>query len=192
MFNIMLDELPNLWEGYPIDPDFRVGVQITQVMEDKDLSDDEKWGSAANLLFTGVRPDPRYYGDAILWFLQEWNHDNNKKARDRTRVLDYDIDQWRLYSAFKAQYGIDLNTVNMHYWQFMGMLTTLNECSFTRVVDVRLKKIKPSMSKEEKKSLSDAKDIYRLEQPEEELSEQDKIRKQEALETFERMRKAKS
>lgn len=192
MFNVMLDELPDMWEGFPIDTDFRIGVQISQIMEDKDLSDNEKWGTSAELLFRGIRPDPQYYSDAILWFLQEWNHDNNKKAKDRTRVLDYDIDQWRLYSAFMAQYRIDLNTVNMHYWQFMGMLTTLRECAFTRVVDVRLKKLKPSMSKEEKKSLSDAKEIYGLEQPEEELSEQDKIRKQEALEIYERMRKAKS
>ncbi len=192
MFNIMLDELPDMWEGFPIDTDFRIGVQISQIMEDKDLSDNEKWGASADLLFRGIRPDPQYYYDAILWFLQEWNHDNNKKSKDRTRVLDYDIDQWRLYSAFKTQYGIDLNTVNMHYWQFMGMLTTLNECAFTRVVDVRLKKIKSNMTKEEKQIIRDQKTIYSLEQPQEQISEDEKVKKREALELFEKMRKAQS
>lgn len=192
MFNVMLDELPDMWEGFPIDTDFRIGVQISQIMEDKDLSDNEKWGTSAELLFRGIRPDPQYYSDAILWFLQEWNHDNNKKAKDRTRVLDYDIDQWRLYSAFKAQYGIDLNTVNMHYWQFMGMLTTLNECAFTRVVDVRLKKLRSNMTKEEKQILNDQKTIYGLEQPQEQISEDEKVKKREALELFEKMRKAQS
>ena len=175
MFNVMLDELPDMWEGFPIDTDFRIGVQISQIMEDKDLSDNEKWST-----------------DAIMWFLQEWNHDNNKKSKDRTRVLDYDIDQWRLYSAFKAQYGIDLNTVNMHYWQFMGMLTTLNECAFTRVVDVRLKKLRSNMTKEGKQILKDQKTIYGLEQPENPLSEEEKAKKQEAIELFEKMRKAQS
>lgn len=192
MFNVMLDELPDMWEGFPIDTDFRIGVQISQIMEDKDLSDNEKWATSAELLFRGIRPDPQYYSDAILWFLQEWNHDNNKKAKDRTRVLDYDIDQWRLYSAFKAQYGIDLNTVNMHYWQFMGMLTTLNECAFTRVVDVRLKKLRSNITKEEKQILKDQKTIYGLEQPENPLSEEEKAKKQEAIELFEKMRKAQS
>ena len=141
---------------------------------------------------SGILPDPPYYYDAIMWFLQEWNHDNNKKSKDRTRVLDYDIDQWRLYSAFKAQYGIDLNTVNMHYWQFMGMLTTLNECAFTRVVDVRLKKLRSNMTKEEKQILNDQKTIYGLEQPQEQISEDEKVKKREALELFEKMRKAQS
>lgn len=188
----MLDELPDMWEGFPIDTDFRIGVQISQIMEDKDLSDNEKWATSAELLFRGIRPDPPYYYDAIMWFLQEWNHDNNKKSKDRTRVLDYDIDQWRLYSAFKAQYGIDLNTVNMHYWQFMGMLTTLNECAFTRVVDVRLKKLRSNMTKEEKQILKDQKTIYGLEQPQEQISEDEKVKKREALELFEKMRKAQS
>lgn len=192
MFNVMLDELPDMWEGFPIDTDFRIGVQISQIMEDKDLSDNEKWGTSAELLFRGIRPDPQYYSDAILWFLQEWNHDNNKKAKDRTRVLDYDIDQWRLYSAFKAQYGIDLNTVNMHYWQFMGMLTTLNECAFTRVVDVRFKKLRSNMTKEGKQILKDQKTIYGLEQLQEQISEDEKVKKREALELFEKMRKAQS
>ena len=192
MVNVILDELPDLWNGYPIDTDFRTGVQISQIMEDKGLSDDEKWLFSADLLFRGVRPDPQYYGAAIIWFLQEWNHDNSKKSKDRTRVLDYDIDQWRLYSAFKAQYGIDLNTAHMHYWQFMGMLTTLNECAFTRVVDVRIKKITSKMSKEEKKVIKEQKAIYGLEQLGEQLSDEQKIKKQEAIERFERMRKAKS
>lgn len=192
MFNVMLDELPDMWEGYPIDADFRIGIQICQIMEDGDLSDSEKWIRSAELLFRGIYPDIQYYGEAVMWFVSGWNHDNSKKSKDRTRVLDYDIDQWRLYSAFKAQYGIDLNTVNMHYWQFMGLLTTLNECSFTKVVDLRMKKINSKMSKEEKANLKKAKEIYALDQPKEQISEEDKQKKQEAIEQFEKIRKAKS
>ena len=192
MFNVMLDELPDMWEGYPIDADFRIGIQICQIMEDGDLSDSEKWIRSAELLFRGIYPDIQYYEEAVMWFVSGWNHDNSKKSKDRTRVLDYDIDQWRLYSAFKAQYGIDLNTVNMHYWQFMGLLTTLNECSFTKVVDLRMKKINSKMSKEEKANLKKAKEIYALDQPKEQISEEDKQKKQEAIEQFEKIRKAKS
>lgn len=85
-----------------------------------------------------------------------------------------------------------MNTANMHYWQFMGMLTTLNECAFTRVVDVRLKKIKSNMTKEEKQIINKQKAIYSLEQPQEQVSEEEKTRKQEAIERFEKMRKAQS
>ena len=80
----------------------------------------------------------------------------------------------------------------MHYWQFMGMLTTLNECAFTRVVDVRLKKLRSNMTKEEKQIIKDQKTIYGLEQPQEQISEDEKVKKREALELFEKMRKAQS
>ena len=48
------------------------------------------------------------------------------------------------------------------------------------------------MSKEEKKVIKEQKAIYGLEQPGEQLSDEQKIKKQEAIERFERMRKAKS
>ena len=74
----------------------------------------------------------------------------------------------------------------------MGMLTTLNECAFTRVVDVRLKKLRSNMTKEEKQIIKDQKTIYGLEQPQEQISEDEKVKKREALELFEKMRKAQS
>ena len=188
----MLDELPDMWEVYPIETDFRIGIQIHQILEDKDLTDYEKYISAADLLFKGVHPDPEYYSEAVMWFMSGWNHDNSKKSKDRTRVLDYDIDQWRLYSAFRSQYGINLNTANMHYWEFMGLLTTLDKCAFTRVVDIRLQKEMPKMGKEAKAALKKAKDMYRLEQPDQKVSEEVKQKTEEALKRFEEMRKAKS
>ena len=74
----------------------------------------------------------------------------------------------------------------------MGMLTTLNECAFTRVVDVRLKDLRSNMTKEEKQILKDQKTIYGLEQLQEQISEDEKVKKREALELFEKMRKAQS
>ena len=192
MLNVMLDELPDMWEGYPIDTDFRIGIQIHQILEDKDLTDYEKYISAADLLFKGVHPDPENYSKAVMWFMSGWNHDNSRKSKDRTRVLDYDIDQWRLYSAFRSQYGINLNTANMHYWEFMGLLTTLDKCAFIRVVDIRLQKETPKMGKEAKVALKKAKDMYRLEQPAQKISEEAKQKTEDALIRFEEMRKAKS
>lgn len=193
MFNVMLDELPDSFEGYQIDPSFRIGIQIHQVMEDRDLTNQEKYITSLGLLFPGIFPETVEDQErAIEWFLSEWNHDKSKKSKDTTKVLDYDVDQWRIYSAFKSQYGIDLNTENMHFWVFMGLLTTLDECAFTRVVDIRLKKITPKMGKEEKAATLKAKSIYGLEQPKEIASEDEKQKQQEAIEVFEKMRKAKS
>lgn len=192
MFNIMLDELPTAWEGFPVDPDFRIGVQICQIFEDKELLDAEKFNAAADLLFTGVMPDIQEQAEAIQWFLSEWNHDNIPKDKNSVRVMDYDIDQWRIYSAFQHQYGIDLHTADMHYWQFMGLLTTLRECDFTRVIEIRSKKITGKMPKEEKAAVIKAQKMYAIDQPEEKISEAEKEARQEAIRQFNEMRRAKS
>lgn len=195
MFNVMLDPLPSDWNGYQIDSDFRSGIQICMVLEDQSLSDMEKLAASAELLFPLIQPEIQDIQEAVEWFLSGWNLDNiqkSNKSNDTVRILDFNIDQWRIYSAFKHQYGIDLNTAEIHYWQFMGLLTTLEECAFTRVIDIRQKKIKNKMSKEEKEATLKAKKIYSLGDQKENLSEEEKEKKQEAMEVFEKMRKAKS
>lgn len=188
----MLDPVPESWEGFPIETDFRIGIQICQIIEDRELSVAERYLKISELFFPGICPDTSEQEEAIKWFLTGWNHDRTRKSRDTARVLDYDIDQWRIYSAFRNQYGIDLNTTDLHYWQFMGLLTTLDECAFTRVIDIRMKKVKPKMPKEEKEAIAKAKDIYGLEQREEQISDADREKKQEAIRLFEEMRKARS
>lgn len=192
MYNVMLDPLPSDWNGYQIDSDFRTGIQLCMALEDKSLSDMEKGAASAELLFPLIQPEMQEIPEATEWFLSGWNLDNIQKNNSTIRILDFNIDQWRIYSAFKHQYGIDLHTADLHYWQFMGLLTTLEECAFTRVIDIRQKKIKNKMSKEEKEAIIKAKQMYSLGDQKENLSEADKEKKQEAIELFEKMRKAKS
>jgi len=172
MFNVLLDPLPTEYEGFPIDSDFQTGIQIMQVLEDEELTEQEQIGTALSLLFLQEDkdgnslpfPDAQTAVEGLVWFLTNWNHDHNSKA-DKTRVTDYDIDQWRIYSAFRQHYGINLNTDKLHFWEFMGLLTTLPECAYTRVIDIRLKKITSKMGKDEKKAYTELKKVYALEQP---------------------------
>lgn len=191
MFNVLLDPLPTEYEGFPIDCDFQIGIQIMQVLDDEELSEQERLGTALSLLFLTEDkngnplpvPDLRTAAEGLVWFLTDWNHDHNTKA-DKERVTDYDIDQWRIYSAFRQHYGINLNTDKLHFWEFMGLLTTLPECAYTRVIDIRAKKITSKMGKDEKKAYTELKKVYALEQPKEvEYTDKQK----EAIDEFDRM-----
>lgn len=177
MFNIMLDKLPTEYEGYPINSDFRIGIQMFQALSDNELSDMEKICKACELLFDveGVEsfPDFTTMQKGMQWFLSDWYTDNTKKKdkeehddmdydKEERKDMDYDIDQWRIYSAFLTQFGIDLNAVDMHFWVFMGLLSTLEECAFTRVVDIRTRKIDPKMKPSDKKALEKVKERYAL------------------------------
>lgn len=187
MINVLLDPLPRDYKGFPIDTDFQTGIQVFQALNDSELTKRERIATALSLLFLDKDengnefsvPDINTAIDGMHWFLSGWYHDNQNN-KDKAKITDYDIDQWRIYSAFRSQYGINLNTDKLHFWEFMGLLTTLDECAYTRVIGIRQRNISPQMGNEEKKALKEAKKIYSLDIIEEELSNED----QEEIEEF--------
>lgn len=171
MNNILLDPLPEAWasgsgEEYAIETDFRIGIQICMIQDDPELNRQEKAEETLKLLFVDEIPGSvQEVEECIAFFLNGWFRDNESSKKEHKRLMDFDVDQWRIYSAFKQQYGIELDDVEyMHFWKFMGMLSSLNDCTYTRVIDIRQREIKPKMGKEERKSLEEAKEIYGLEQ----------------------------
>lgn len=150
-----------------------------QALNDVELSDMEQVYKACELLFDveGIEeyPDILIMQEGIQWFLSGWYMDNPVKDDKKERKdMDYDVDQWRIFSAFLTQFGINLNTVDMHFWVFMGLLSTLNECAFTRIVDIRTKPIDPKISPSDKAELKKVKERYALEEVEEQMTPQEK------------------
>ena len=164
-FNILLDPLPEEWQGYQIDSDFQTGIQIFWILDDNDLSNWEKLAQCREFLFTEEAPETAdEIWAAVTWFLNGWNTDNLPRGKAEAPVMSYQKDQWRIWVAFRRQYGIDLNMEKVHFWCFMALLRNLDECSFTRVVDIRGKKITGKMSKEERKWYREMKSMYDLEE----------------------------
>ena len=169
MFNILLDPLPTQYEGFPIDSDFQTGIQILQALEDPELTTQERIWTSVSLLFAhgddseghNSFPDAQTAVEGLMWFLTEWDQDRHAKEGGDP-VTDYAIDQWRIYSGFRQHYGINLNTDKLHFWEFMGLLTTLPECAYTRVVDIRAKKMTAKMGREERDAYKRLKEIYAL------------------------------
>lgn len=198
MNNVLLDPLPSEWvsengKAYQLDTDFQIGIQICLIQDDLEWSDIEKISKISELLFIDCMPEDFVELEACIhWYLNGWNHDKHKKSRDKVKLIDFDIDQWRIYSAFLMQYKINLNEAQMHWWEFMGLLSTLEECAYTRVLDIRQKKIDAKMSKEEKKALAEVKEIYSLgniQTPDERRRELEEEQKEkEILEEFNRLR----
>jgi hypothetical protein len=143
MFNILLDELPDEWESpsgnvYKLETDFRIGIQICQIQSDNDLTQIEKYVLARKLLFADKCPESREETiECIDYFMNNWNHDNTSSKKEDEQLMDFDVDQWRIYAAFLEQYKIDLKTCCMHWWEFMGLLSSLQECTYTRVINIR-------------------------------------------------------
>ena len=181
MFNVLLDPLPEEWNGYAIDTDFQTGIMISQCLADESLSDTERFYAAARLLFLKNCPGNEEIAEAIKWYMTEYSHDNTKPEKSELVILDWNIDQWRIYVAFRQQYGRDLNVDRIHWFTFMGLLSNLQECAFTRVMDVRQKKITAKMSNEEKAALRKAKMVFEIKQPKEAMSPEEKRQVDEFL-----------
>ena len=98
MFNIMLDQLPTDWKGYPISASFRTGIKMSMCMSDPDLSDMERFYIASYLLFPKECPEPQEAAKAIEWFMTEFNHDNYQQKKNEDIIMDWDMDQWRISS----------------------------------------------------------------------------------------------
>lgn len=186
-FNILLDPLPEEWNGYPIDSDFQTGIQLFWILEDKDLSNLEKIAQCRMFLFPADAPqtaDDVLSG--VMWFLNGWNTDNLPKGKTEAPVMDYQVDQWRIWVAFKRQYGIDLNMDKLHFWCFMALLRNLEECSFTRVIDIRGKKITAKMGREEKQAYITAKAMYALKPRKEQEYTEEECKKIDAFDELKR------
>ena len=181
MINVMLDPLPVEWNGYKVNTDFRIGIQIYILQYDKDLNKFEKIAIIEELLF-GDREHPEDIQNCLEWYLNGWYHDNTSGEYDRRRLVDYDIDQWRIYADFLKIYGIDLAVVDMHWWKFNGLLWNMpyKQSSFMEVIDIRKKTVKGKMSADEREAIKKAKKIYDLEQVETKKYSDDEMRKIDA------------
>lgn len=168
MWNVLLDPFPEEWNGYPIDSDFQTGIQISQCLGDDSLSETEQFYTAVGLLFPDAdnMPGNQEAAEALIWFLKEYNHDNDTGEKSKVTILDFDVDQWRIYAAFLNQYHIDLNNAKLHWFAFMGLLINLNECAFNSVMNIRQKKITSDMSADQKRELGRLKKVFEIKPPE--------------------------
>lgn len=162
MINCLMDDLPTEWNGYELNTHHAIGIQIYQILESEELNEFEKENQIVKLLF--LNDVPNNYKECVEWFMNNWNHDKSTVKKRDKRILDFDVDQWRIYSDFLAIYGIDMLHTELHFWQFMGLLWNMpyKQSSFLQVVAIREKKITSKMDREERKQLEEAQKTYDL------------------------------
>lgn len=184
MLNVLLEDMPEEYEGYKIDSSFRTGILMSQCLSDTELTEREQRFVAANLLFGDELPPPELAIAGVCWFMSANNYDNYEGVKPSSVILmDFGVDQWRIYAAFMSQYHIDLNKADMHWFIFRGLLDNLNECSFTDVMQLRQKEIPTYLSAKEKEEFKRRQRIFQLgrKSDDSEFSESEKKRIAEFL-----------
>lgn len=190
MSNVLYEPLPEEWHGYPINSFFQIGIQIYLASEDSSLMDFERVQIIKELLFPAEAPPPEEMQECIGWFLNGWCHDRSLQEKEKRKLLDFNRDQWRIYADFRQNYGINLNEADIHWWEFMGMLWNMpdRQSSFLQVIEIRRKKIKAKMSREEKEAIRQAQYIYGLEKTEDKKKREFTMEEKGKIDDVDRLR----
>lgn len=174
MYNFLLDALPEDYEGFLIRTDYRVGIQISQALEDDEFTPQERLAVAFALLYgNGVPPSETAY-EGLQWFLaggnpasQESNGEGSNDEDNGLRFFSFDYDAARLYSGFRKAYGIDLDRERMHWFRFLILLGDLGDCAFTQVVHYRTADLS-KLDKNTRKAYAKMRRLYAIPQSESE------------------------
>lgn len=140
MLNIILDGFPDEYEGYLIRTDFRIGMQISEALNDVNLAEPEKMITALRLLYgNGIPTDPNVAESGLCWFMRGGNNDRGEEQTEdgKPPTFDFEQDNRLIYSAFRARYGIDLTRERLHWFAFLAMLGDLGGCSLSDIIGIR-------------------------------------------------------
>lgn len=138
-------------------------------MQDYELSDEDKIIQALELYYKEIPDSFNEAIEKILWFYRCGKDIESSKggtvhgnAPDQIYSFEYDDDY--IYSAFLAQYGIDLQDIeNLHWWKFKAMFKALKEENeFVKIMGYRSMDLSKIKDKEQKEHYKKMKQMYKI------------------------------
>lgn len=170
MANILIDELPKKVGNIDINSDFRISILFELLMQDNELSSEEKVEQALVLYYPNLAAIADYSKaiEDIVWFYRcgkEVNTNNKESIKNSNKqIYSYEFDAEYIYSAFMEQYNIDLNSIKyLHWWKFKALFNSLNEnVLFSKIMSYRVIDLSKIKDKAIKKQYKQLKELYKL------------------------------
>lgn len=163
--NLLIDILPEEYEGLKVNTNFRSFILFELLMQDNNIDDKEKIMLTLNIFYEKEIVDIKKAMQGILWFYscgksESKNEKNNIKEQknNKKQIYSFEYDANLIYSAFKRDYGIDLNEIEyLHWWKFKALFNDLNEenriCKFMQYRALDLSQIKDKDKRKQYKKL---------------------------------------
>lgn len=148
---------------YIINTDFRIWIQFSELAFSTQ-SDISALAQIFTLVFEELPPNIRLSVEALINFYSFQKENASALAKKTTKkVFDYSSDAGYIYAAFLQQYGIDLTSVNMHWWTFKTLFDSISEeTHFGKILQYRCIDISQIKDKEMKKFYQKMKQAYAL------------------------------
>ena len=150
---------------YAINTDFRIAIECNQIAEDTSIGDFERALAIIYKLFgdAGIKAQDDYVRllELAIKYLSCGKEivDSNDEEPDMDFIEDMDY----IEASFMSDYGIDLLSVEMHWWKFMKLMNGLsnsemgNCCVLNRVRNLRNFNTKDIKDQKEREKIEKAK-----------------------------------
>lgn len=168
--NILVDVLPDCAvigdKSYPLHTDFRVWIKFTLLLERyTDIID--VMTEACILCFQDKNKIPpdivSAFGALVNFCVSDSVPGKNKGKTSAKRIYSFEHDSALIYAAFFHDYGINLNTVNMHWYEFRALLLGLHKDNmFCEVMNYRALDLQAIKDKEQRKFYRSMQRKFRL------------------------------
>lgn len=174
--NILLDALPSSvtidGEEYPIETDFRTGIQFEMLLGDRSVEPEDKVVITLKMYYGDRIPrNLRAAVDAVVDFYRCGVKPDERKTKSTAigkrrmdKIYDFDADAALFYAAFLDQYRIDLNDIDyLHWWKFMAMFEGLRrDHEIQRIMQIRGTDLASIENQKERQRIMRLQDRYRL------------------------------
>ena len=174
--NILIDDVDYIVEQkikIPFNTDFRYSIMFELLMQDNTISEEVKIAKALELYYPEMKKITNYKEAIlnILWFYSSGKEDGTKKnvktveqkENIKNQIYSYEFDAEYIYSAFKDQYGIDLQDEELHWWKFKALFQGLKEDNkIVQIMGYRGMDLSKIKDKEERKHYKRLKKLYAL------------------------------
>lgn len=170
--NILIDVVPTSVEidnkSYEINSDFRNSILFELLMQDSNLSEEEKIIQALELYYPTVPNNLTEAVEKMLWFYRcdkEVRESKEKvDGKSFTQIYSFEYDDDYIYSAFLNQYGIDLQGVEyLHWWKFKAMFKSLKEDNeIVKIMNYRAMDLSKIKDKEQREFYKKMKTLYEI------------------------------
>ena len=157
--NILIDKLPNDYEGLKINTNFRSFILFELLMQDRKIEKEDKVALALNLFYDEIPHDIKKAFDGIIWFytrgkkIKKEEDTQNIEKNNKKKIYSYEHDAELIYTAFLDQYRLDLNDIDyLHWFKFKAMFEGLkSENKICEIMGYRAVDVGKIKDKEEKK-----------------------------------------